>query len=69
MSEPAEYACNLCNHELVGSWQKCPGCGASPNDRVMAALEQLDDTTESAVRLYTGLTSEELDELGGVEEP
>ena len=38
-------------------------------DETLAALGQLDGTTASSVRLLAGLTAEELDELGGVEEP
>ncbi len=34
-------------------------------DEVKETLEQLDGTTESAVKVLTGMTSEELDDLGG----
>lgn len=36
--------------------------------QVAADLSQLDGTTRSRVRLLTGLTDEQLDELGGLEE-
>lgn len=38
------------------------------HDEVLAALAQLDGTVASGLRLLTGLTQDELDEIGGVTE-
>lgn len=38
-------------------------------EQVQESLTRLDGTTASAVCLLTGLTREELDDLGGVTEP
>ena len=35
-------------------------------EEIRVALDQLDGTTESAVRLLTGLTAEQIQELGGM---
>lgn len=55
---------------LVAPWTVAERrADASPtHEAVMGALNKLDGTTASALGLMAGLTSDELDEIGGVDE-